>query len=91
LHRDRLIEVILRADLRDHIGIALLAGHDKRRIARQQMLQRKDQDRHEEQCRDQLDDAPREESSAWSVPASRQRRHFSFSPTTRTRPSGICL
>ena len=61
LHRDRLIEVILRADLRDHGGIALLAGHHQRRIARQQMLQRKDQHRHEEQCRDQLQDALAEE------------------------------
>ena len=57
LHGDRLIEPVLLADLLDHGGIALLAGHHQRRIARQQMLQREDQHRHEEQCRDELRDA----------------------------------
>ena len=65
LNRDRLIELVLLADLRDHGGIALLAGHHQRRIARQQLLQREDQDRHEEQCRDQLQHDAWRESSAW--------------------------
>ena len=61
LHRHRLIEPVLLADLLDHGRVALLARHDQRRIARQQVLQRKDQHRHEEQCRDQLQQAPGEE------------------------------
>ena len=61
LHRHRLIEPVLLADLRDHVGIALLAGHDQRRIARQQLLQREDHHRHEEQRRDQLQQALAEE------------------------------
>ena len=114
LHRDRLIEPVLLADLRDHVGIALLARHDQRRIAGQQMLQRKDQHRHEEQCRDQLQQAlaekvqhrcfqgplwregHREGLSAIARHCVRlcgwvERLHFSFNPTTRTSPSGICL
>ena len=98
LHRERLIEPVLLADLLDHLGIALLAGHDQRRIARQQLLQRKDQHRHEEQRRDQLQQTRlREEDSAWQRSRVSPRvtvgehAHFSFSPTTRTRPSGICL
>src|SRR6267378_4358204 len=44
-------------------------------IARQQMLQRKDQDRHEEKRRDQLDDALGEEAQHGSVrfPGAAQR------------------
>ncbi len=61
LHRDRLIEPILFADLLDHRGIAVLARHDHRGIARQQLLQREDQHRHEEQRRDQLQQALGEE------------------------------
>ena len=48
-------------DLLDHGGVAFLAGHDERGIAGQELLQREDQDRHEEQCRHQLGDAAREE------------------------------
>jgi hypothetical protein len=59
-----------------HIGVALLAGHRQRRIARQQMLQRKNQDRHEEQRRDQLQDS---------------LAHLNFNPTTRTSPSASCV
>ena len=61
LHRNRLIEPVLLADLGDDLGIAFLAGHHQRRIAGQQLLQREDQDRHEEQRRDQLQDALGEE------------------------------
>ena len=57
LHRDRSIEPVLLAYLRDHGGIAFFSGHDERGIAGQQVLQQKDQDRHEEQCRNQLQDA----------------------------------
>ena len=123
LHRDRPIEPVLLADLRDDGGIALLAGHHQRGIAGQQMLQREDQDRHKEQRRDQLRDALGEEAQHGVLPARRActlRRepdrcrwvpdqrctaerctasgtrmlrisHFSFSPITRTSPSGICL
>jgi len=42
---------VLVADLLDHSGIALFARHHQCGIARQQLLQRKDQHRHEEQCR----------------------------------------
>ena len=61
LDRHRLIEPILLADLLDHFGIALLARHDQRGIAGQKLLQREDQHRHEEQCRDELDQPPCEE------------------------------
>jgi hypothetical protein len=43
-----LIEPVLVTDLFDHGRIALLARHDQRGVARQQMLQREDQDLHEE-------------------------------------------
>jgi hypothetical protein len=61
LDRDRLIELILLANLLDDGGIALLAGHHQCWIPGQKMLEREDQDRHEEQCRDQLQDALAEE------------------------------
>ncbi|MHC2781362.1 hypothetical protein ACVMBZ_000569 [Bradyrhizobium liaoningense] len=61
MDRDRLIELVLLADLLDHRGIALLAGHHERGIARQQLLQREDQHRHEEQRRHDLRDAAGEE------------------------------
>jgi hypothetical protein len=77
--------MILPADLFDDGGISLLAGHNQRRIARQQMLQREDQDRDEEQRRDQLNETLREEVQHGA------NCYFSFKPTTRTRPSGICL
>ena len=56
LDRDRLIELVLRTDMGDGLGVAFLAGHHQCRIAGQQMLQRKDQDRDKEQRRDQLQD-----------------------------------
>ena len=43
------------------ILIAFLAGHHQRRIAGEQLLERKDQHRHEEQCRHDLRDAVGEE------------------------------
>ncbi|MCW2084981.1 UNVERIFIED_ORG: hypothetical protein M2193_007156 [Bradyrhizobium japonicum] len=61
LHGDRLIELVLLPDLLDRGGIAFLAGHHQRRIAGQQLLERKDQHRHEEQCRHDLRDAVGEE------------------------------
>ena len=65
LHRDRLIEPILLADLLDHLGVAVLARHDQRGIAGQQLLQREDQHRHEEQRRDELQQALGEEGEHW--------------------------
>ena len=40
-----------------HTGIPVLAGHHQGRIAGQQLLERKDHHRHEEQCRHDLRDA----------------------------------
>jgi len=44
----------LLSDLLQHRRVALLARHDQRRIARQELLQAEDQHRHEEQGRDEL-------------------------------------
>ena len=55
--------MILLADLLDHGRIALFAGHDQSGIARQQLLQREDDHRHEEQSRDQLQQTFAKESS----------------------------
>ena len=54
LDGNRPIEVILLANLLDHGRVALFAGHDQGGVARQQLLQREDDHRHEEQGRDQL-------------------------------------
>ena len=51
-HRQRLVEVHLLAQVRDHVRIALLARQHHRRIAGQQLLQPEDQHRDEEQRRD---------------------------------------
>ena len=61
LHRQRLVEPVLLADLLEDLGVAVLARHDERRIARQQLLQQEDDHRHEEQRRDELGQPPREE------------------------------
>ncbi len=138
LHRDRLIEPVLLADLLDHGGIALLAGHDQRGIAGQQIAaaRRSGSTRRtvsgsagrcgargssawwrsrpgcirsalavQRQSRDpdvDADDADVGPGSSIAPPGAlqgsrdsesvdRSRPHFSFSPTTRTSPSGICL
>ena len=57
LDRQRLIEAILLADLGDDLGIAILARHDQGGIARQQLLQQEDDHRHEENGRDELQQA----------------------------------
>src|SRR5439155_19158473 len=54
---ERLIEAVLPADLLEHGGIALLAGHGQCRVAGEQLLQAEDDHRHEEQRRDQLQEA----------------------------------
>ncbi len=58
---ERLIEPVLPADLLEHLRVALLAGHRQRRVARQQLLQAEDDHRHDEQRRDQLQQALAEE------------------------------
>ena len=82
LHRDRLIEMVLLADLLDHGRIALFAGHHQRRVARQQMLQREDQHRHEEQCRDDLQDplAEKIQHEVIRVPGAAQRERCAAEP-----------
>ena len=60
-HRQRLVEMHLRAQVRDDVRIALLAGEHHRRIAGQQLLQPEDQHRHEQQRRDDRREAPDEE------------------------------
>jgi len=47
LHRHRLIEPVLLADLRDHGRVALLAGHDQRGSPGKKLLQREIKHRHE--------------------------------------------
>jgi hypothetical protein len=82
--------VVLLADFLDDGGIAFLAGHDKCGIARQQMLQRENQDRHEEQRRDQLRQALGEEAQH-DAPSSAA---FIISVSVRSHgqcPSGIGL
>jgi hypothetical protein len=49
--RDRLVEMVLCTDLRDHRRIIVLARHDHGRIARQQMLQGENNHRHEKHRR----------------------------------------
>ena len=90
LHRDRFIEMVLLADLLDDSGIAFLAGHDKRGIARQQMLQRENQDRHEKQRRDQLHQAPGEEAQH-GAPSNAVRVISASARSNGTMPSGIGL
>ncbi len=61
LNGERLIEPIFPPDLLNDFGIALLAGHHQSRIAGQELLQREDDHGHEEQRRDQLQQALAEE------------------------------
>jgi hypothetical protein len=82
LDRQRAIEVIVLANLRNRFRIALFAGHDQRRVPRQKMLQRKDNQRHEKQCRDELQQSPADERQH------RRGAYFKVKPTTRTMPSG---
>jgi hypothetical protein len=56
-NRQRLVQVHLLAQVRDHGRIAVLAGEHDGGIARQQLLQAEDQHRHEDQCRDDRRDA----------------------------------
>src|SRR5262249_3350217 len=57
LHWQGLVEPVLLAYLLDYGRIALLARHHQRRIAGQELLQREDQHRHEEERRHELGDA----------------------------------
>src|SRR5882757_2817624 len=86
------IEAILRADLRDHSGIALLAGHHQSGIAGQQLLQRKNQHRDEEQRRDQLNEAPAEEIQHGAAPVPYAIILTSASARSRApaRPASAC-
>ncbi len=73
------------------LRVALLAGHDQRRIARQQLLQPEDQHRHEEQRRDDL--PPGAGPGSWSMAvggAAPGARSLQLQPCTRTSPSGTC-
>ena len=74
LDRDRLIEAVLAPDLLDHRRVALLARHDQRRIAGQELLQREDDHRHEEQRRQKLHE-----------PAADEGEHPHLSPCGRGR------
>ncbi len=47
-HRQRVVEVELFVQVRDHARVPVFAGEDERRVARQQLLQAEDQDRDEE-------------------------------------------
>jgi hypothetical protein len=92
LHRHRLIEPVLLADLRDDIRVAFLARHDQRRIARQQLLQREDQHRHEEQRRDELDNTPGEkiQHGASRAPVAIPLTSTSARSRAPARPASAC-
>ncbi len=90
LDRHRLIEPVLLADLFDHFGIALLARHHQRRIAGQQLLQREDQHRHEEQCRHELDKSPREEVQHGRLRVMAFLTSASARSHARARPASAC-
>ena len=90
LNRDWLIEPVLMADLLDDCWIALLAGHDQRRIAGQQLLQREDQDRHEEQRRDELNQPTCQEAQHVAPSVSRPRS-FQLQSDHADQPVGHLL
>ena len=62
--RQRLVEVQLLAQVRDDVGIAVLAGEHDSRIAGQELLQPEDQHRDEQQRRDDRREPPGEETWA---------------------------
>ena len=89
-----IVEVILVAQHCQDLGAALLAGQHQNGVARQQLLQREGEDRHEQQRRDRQREAGGRCSSAWGdrtllPPAGEgvdaQRRRMS-GPRTALRP-----
>src|SRR5262249_54064670 len=76
----RLIELIFLPQKGDDCRVAFLAGHCKGRIARQQLLQAKDQDRDKEQ--------------SWNdqcQPAQEEAGHLHLTPIRRSRLSLLVL
>ena len=104
LDGDGLVEMVLGADLRDHRRIIVFARHDHGGIARQQMLQGKNDHRHEKHRGQKLDEAfadQREHSivclrilsntgmdPSGSTPV---MAYLSLAPVRRIRPSASCL